>query len=261
MEDLADIAIASERVLHQSAQPLPDDDNNVGKALLARSAVQPFLMKPMRLSLRPLHDEGAWEQYERLRLPVETSFGLTPEQGCAAVEATRIRVERQGFSMWLAVDERHQILGAMGAFRVPAHPDITRLQEVDVFPRHRGHGLGNDLLESIRLVLVERGVTVLLIGADEDDWPLSWCQRRGFQRVARVPVRRESSLGLPWVSPASGNLPSVLEVRRTARSRSAVTLPGEAPVAAALQPIAVGCYVRFAGQYCEPQDLDPKALP
>lgn len=205
VDGLADIAIASEQVLDPGVEPLPAD-NNAGKALLARSAVQPFLVGPMRLSLTPLHDEDMWQQYERLRLPVEASFGLTAVQGRAAVRATRTRVERQGLCMWLAVDERHQVVGAIGAFRVPAHVGIARVQEVDVFPQHRGHGLGGEVLESLRLVLVERGVTMLLIGADEDDWPLSWYERRGFQRVARVPVRavatpRSDASQVPFSAP------------------------------------------------------------
>jgi len=195
-ELLFNIAIASERVLRLSVEPLPGGDDDVGKALLVRTASEPFLARPMRLSLTPLDDERRWEEYERLRLPVEASFGLTPEQGRAAVGVTRTRVECQGLLMWLAVDVRQRTVGAIGAFFVAGHREVARLQEVDVFPRHRGDGLGDDLLEALRLVLVERGATVLLVGADEEDWPLSWYERRGFERVARVPkpVSGKSSL-------------------------------------------------------------------
>jgi GNAT superfamily N-acetyltransferase len=125
-----------------------------GKALLARPAKRPFLTKPMRLSLVALEDEGGWQEYERLRLPVEASFGLTPEQGRAAVRATRTRVERQGLRMWLALDVRQEAVGAIGAFTVTGHPHVARLQEVDVFPGHRGQALGDELLEALRLVLL-----------------------------------------------------------------------------------------------------------
>jgi GNAT superfamily N-acetyltransferase len=57
---------------------------------------------------------------------------------------------------------------------------------VDVFPEHRGHGFGTALLEGVRRLLVAENITTLVVGADDDDWPLDRYRRLGFRDVARV---------------------------------------------------------------------------
>jgi ribosomal protein S18 acetylase RimI-like enzyme len=69
---------------------------------------------------------------------------------------------------------------------------MARLQEVDVFPGHRGNGYGEAALTAICAQLASEGLRDIIVGAEEDDWTLSWYRRRGFHDVARVP-----SAGLP----------------------------------------------------------------
>jgi GNAT superfamily N-acetyltransferase len=64
----------------------------------------------------------------------------------------------------------------------------ARLAEIDVFPAWRGRGYGDAVLAAIVDRLAGEGCTMLVVGADEDDWPLSCYRSRGFRDVARVPL-------------------------------------------------------------------------
>lgn len=55
-----------------------------------------------------------------------------------------------------------------------------------MFPRWRGLGHGNRLLRAIEALAMRTGISDLIVGADEDDWPLGWYQRRGYVTVDRV---------------------------------------------------------------------------
>jgi len=39
-------------------------------------------------------------------------------------------------------------------------------------------------------MLSAEGVSTVVVGADEDDWPLSWYRRRGFRDTVRVSLDR-----------------------------------------------------------------------
>lgn len=92
--------------------------------------------------------------------------------------------------LWLAIGQAGKVVGGVAAFRCPdrASP-AARLQEVDIFPAHRGQGLGTALLEGVRDLLLSEGVSSLVIGADEDDWPLGWYRSLGFRDLLRVNKR------------------------------------------------------------------------
>jgi len=75
------------------------------------------------------------------------------------------------------------------------------LQEVDVFPSWRGYG--DALLAAVLELLVAEGSNTVVVGADEDDWPLTWYRRRGFCDVARGRRR------LPWPPIVAGAVPGV----------------------------------------------------
>ena len=157
----------------------------VGKALLARDAATPFGAKS--LALLDCDSDERWALYEDYRGPVEREFGLGEAEARALVRLARERAVRLGLWLWLAIDDDGQIVGGVAAFRHRQDATLAaRLQEVDVFPAHRGQGLGTALLEGARLHLSSQGVGVLIIGADEDDWPLAWYRRLGFRDVARV---------------------------------------------------------------------------
>ncbi|GAA3593131.1 hypothetical protein GCM10022223_04960 [Kineosporia mesophila] len=169
-------ALASERLLFPVGRSGPP-----GKTLLVRSTREPWPAL-RRLRLNPLTD---WAHYEQLRIEVEAGFGVGPEQARGLVAALRERAARLRLTMLIADDD----IGALGWFPL-ADPGWARLQEVDVFPGHRGQGFGDALLAAALDHLAERGVHTAIIGADEDDWPLDWYRRRGFTAVARVPLSR-----------------------------------------------------------------------
>lgn len=185
MQEFAGLALDTERALRPGCAALRAQDAMVGKRLLARDASTPFA--PLPLVLQACDSDERWALYEDHRVPVEREFGLEEAEARALVRLTRERAVRLGLRLWLANDEDGQVVGGIAAFR--HSQDVTvaaRLQEVDVFPAHRGQGFGAALLEGARLHLRSQGVNVLIIGADEDDWPLPWYRRLGFRDVARV---------------------------------------------------------------------------
>lgn len=185
MQQFAEIALLTERALRPECIALTEQDPVVGKILLARDASAPF--SPCSLSLQTCDSDHLWALYEDYRVPVERELGLDEAAARALVRRTRERAVHLGLQLWLATAGAGQIVGGIAAF-CPDQDGMSaaRIQEVDVFPPHRGHGLGRALLEGVRLHLSSQGVRTLIIGADEDDWPLNWYRRLGFRDVARV---------------------------------------------------------------------------
>ena len=185
MQEFAELALETERALRPGCSAFSEQDAVVGKGLLARDVSTPFC--PRSLVLEACESSEQWALYEDHRVLVEREFGLREEEARAMVRSTRKRAVRLGMRLWLATDDRREVVGGIAAFRHKQDDTVAaRLQEVDVFPAHRGRGLGAALLEGARLNLISHGVDVLVIGADEDDWPLSWYRRLGFRDVARV---------------------------------------------------------------------------
>lgn len=193
----AGIAIRSERLLFPTTDELvepPGPGRSTGKTLLTRPTRDPWptgtRRRPPReprpanvLKLVPLN----WDRYEPARIEVEAGFGVAPPQARAMIAELRERCERLGLTM-LSMISMEDALGAFGFF-VPV-PGWARLQEIDVFPAWRGQGLGDALMAAALTHLDGLGVSTVIVGADEDDWPLSWYRRRGFVPVARVPLGR-----------------------------------------------------------------------
>lgn len=157
------------------------------KVLLARSTARPLhALKRVRLS--PVFSEQDWRDYEAQRLVVEAGFGVADTQARKMIHALWDRRAQLGLGLYLALDGK-RLVGAIGRFRLPAHP-CARLQEVEVFPPWRGQGYGNALLAAALDLLDAEGSRTAVVGADEDDWPLDWYRRCGFHDVARVPLTR-----------------------------------------------------------------------
>lgn len=190
--DLATVAVASERLLFPRCRVLGERKRTgVGKSLLVRDTAAPVVAS-RRLQLVPLtvQDSGGWEQYTRERIAVEAGFGVDESGARRMVAAVRRRCSELGLQMF-AVRDGDQVVGAVGWLVLPAPMQYAaRLQEVDVYPRWRGRGYGNGLLAAVLAQLTAEKVTSAVIGADEDDWPVSWYQRRGFSLVARVELTR-----------------------------------------------------------------------
>jgi ribosomal protein S18 acetylase RimI-like enzyme len=183
----AALALVSEQLLF---------DGNCG-ALSARVPAKVLLARPTaesehartRLRLSAATSEQDWRDYEAQRLVVEAEFGVAETQARTMIDALRDRGARLGLELYLARDGKN-LVGAIGRFRLPAHPWCARLQEVDVFPRWRGQGYGDALLAAVLDLLASEGTRTAVVGADEDAWPLGWYRKRGFYDVARVPLTR-----------------------------------------------------------------------
>jgi GNAT superfamily N-acetyltransferase len=184
------MALATEQWLNPEARALrPGEPTGIGKALLVRDVAEPLRTR-MNVSLRRIASPLHWDLYEEQRIKVEDGFGVSPEEAVRRVRQMREGTERTGLDMYLARDER-RLVGAVGRFRLPV-PDRpwSRLQEVDVFPDWRGLGYGDALLSAVIGLLNDEGCSAVVVGADEDDWPVNWYRRRGFRDAARVPLTR-----------------------------------------------------------------------
>ncbi len=189
-EDEVALTLSTEQRLSPDARVLTDAEApDMGKTLLVRPATTPLLSRA-QVSLRPAATEQEWRDYTRARVEVEAGFGVGREQTEEMVSDLRERTNSLGLRLYLARDGE-QLVGAIARFILPApHQNWARLQEVDVFPSWRGNGFGDAVLASMFAVLSAEGTTVAVVGADEDDWPLSWYRRRGFRDVARVALTR-----------------------------------------------------------------------
>ena len=184
------MALATEQWLYPDTRPLGADEAAVcGKTLLVRSVGEPF-RTTMSVSLRRIASARHWQLYEDQRIAVEAGFGVGVDEAVRRVRRLREGTERTGVDLYLAHDER-RLVGAVGRFRLPV-PDRpwARLQEVDVFPSWRGFGYGDALLAAAIGLLSDEGCASVVVGADEDDWPLHWYRRRGFRDAVRVPLTR-----------------------------------------------------------------------
>ena len=200
------MALSTERMLFPTTRLVPSDDPAVGKALLVRdtstdtpptrsgrvsgSCAPAAAVRAHALDLAPVTAEADWQRYLRRRIEVEAEFGVDAAGARTMVADLRTRSDRLGLDLYLARDGR-TLVGAIGRFRLPApHADWARLQEVDVFPAWRNQGYGNAMLTAMLGRLAAAGVRTVVVGADEDDWPLAWYRRRAFRAAARVPLTR-----------------------------------------------------------------------
>lgn len=184
------MALATEQWLHPETRVLPwNESPGSGKALLVRDVAEPLRTR-MSVSLRRVASSQHWLHYEDQRIKVEAGFGVSPEDAMRKVKQLREGSEHTGVDLYLARDER-RLVGAVARFRLPV-PDRpwARLQEVDVFPDWRGLGYGDALLSAAIGLLNDEGCAAVVVGADEDDWPVHWYRRRGFRDATRVPLTR-----------------------------------------------------------------------
>ena len=155
--------MCTERALRPDAEPLPRQDTAPARVLLVRDALLPLAQEA--LPLLPCVSDMDWARYEDARVPVEATFGLDEQAARAMVRHTRERVAGLGMRPWVACPHAREVVAGVGAFH---HPEPTspavRLQEVDVFPAHRGQCLGSALLEGARRLLVAEGVRTLVVG-------------------------------------------------------------------------------------------------
>ncbi|GLY15611.1 hypothetical protein Kisp01_26260 [Kineosporia sp. NBRC 101677] len=179
------LALTSERLLFPLTRELAADDPSIGKALLAHTGEPPPVAK--QLTLKQISSPADWRLYEELRIEVEAGFGVPPPQARTIVAVLRQRTAILRLAMYFGHTTEDGVVGSIGHF---GESGWARLQEVDIFPAWRGQGLGDALLAATLHQLHADGVNTVIVGADEDDWPLSWYRRRGFTDVARVTLTR-----------------------------------------------------------------------
>jgi GNAT superfamily N-acetyltransferase len=140
-------------VLYNSAKKAAQSER---RFWCVRDARQPFAARG--LTLIACDSDEQWYQYEDYRIPVEASFGLDEAADRTLVRVTRERGALLGMRLWFATGQNGDVVGGIGAFAIQDEGVLAaRLQEVDVFPAHRGQGLGNALLEGVRRLLLSEG--------------------------------------------------------------------------------------------------------
>jgi GNAT superfamily N-acetyltransferase len=184
------MALLSEQRLYPDSRLLTaTDPATVGKVLLVRRTTLDVAAQ-LRIELAPIASERDWSLYAEHRVAVEAGFGIDEARALAMVSNARRRTAHLGLDLYFARDSE-TVIGAIGRFRLPSpYTYCARLQEVDVFPFWRNRGYGDALLAAMLKLLASEGSTMVVVGADEDDWPLTWYGRRGFHVVARVPLSR-----------------------------------------------------------------------
>jgi GNAT superfamily N-acetyltransferase len=153
-----------------------------------------------RVRLEEIVAEHAWSRYLAARVTVEAPYGLDGHAVGGIVARMRAAAGAHPIRWFFVVDGSDVEVGAVGRLAFGTAGGLCwRLQDVDVFPAYRRGGLGNRLLEAVvQLAARDRAVAVF-VAADEDDWPLAWYQRHGFERVATV--------SKPRAAPLSGLVP------------------------------------------------------
>jgi GNAT superfamily N-acetyltransferase len=172
----AELALTSERLLF--GQACPPQAARPGKALL----VKPLLARAEpELRLRQIRSAANWAQYLQERIQIEAQYGVESHAAQAMVDAMRRRQATQAIA-WYFLHNQKVIVGAIGLLTFEyASVRCGRLQDVDVFARFRGHGYGHQLLATIETHAFRRGLQHLVVGADQDDWPLQWYLKSGYQ--------------------------------------------------------------------------------
>ncbi|MGH3096555.1 MAG: GNAT family N-acetyltransferase [Streptosporangiales bacterium] len=189
-DEAARVALLSEQRLFPATRLLsPAEAVGAGKVLLVRTTADRFPAQAS-VDLARIGTERDWADYADRRTAVEAGFGVGEAAARAMVADLRERTGRLGLSLYLARDAGN-LVGAVARLRLLEPLEHwARLQEVDVFPSYRGQRYGNALLAAVLDLLADEGTTRVVVGADEDGWPLTWYRRRGFHDVARVSLTR-----------------------------------------------------------------------
>lgn len=176
-------ALESERWLFKQVAIAPEDVP--AKVLLCKRIVVPTATQSPP-ALEPILSAELWDQYRAERCQIEKAYGLDHAAVNHMVERMRLRAEQLPIS-WYFLRLKAQWPAAVGLLRFTFQGQaLGRLQDVDVFPRFRGQGIGNQLLAAIEAHVAAHGLPYLFVGADEDDWPLAWYERHGYVRLGRV---------------------------------------------------------------------------
>ena len=116
--------------------------------------------------------------------------------------------KRQAEAMiWLLAEEKGDVIGAGYALTGWHTPPHRAIGSALVVPEHRGHGVGDELRETIERWAREHGATELDAPvAEEDDGSLAWASARGYEESGRNSrmVLDLPSIETPTVTPPPG---------------------------------------------------------
>jgi GNAT superfamily N-acetyltransferase len=184
---LLEAARHSEFLLFGAVKEAPEK-----KVLLARETARSDVLPDSRLRL--IRSSKEWAQYEDERLLIEQAYGLSPTEVATVVQHMKRSTSRHPIG-WHFYEVDQAAVGAVGFFEFAfAGQPYCRLQDVDVFPRFRGRGYGNGLLQSCSSHAAACGAKALVVGADEDDWPLQWYIRHQFVPLCQAPKASHAAL-------------------------------------------------------------------
>lgn len=162
------------------------------KVLLGRHRVDSDAQRATRLRL--VHADEDWELYQKERMMVEQAYGVSPAEVAQLVRHMR-QCTLEHPMRWFFYQVDDCAVGAVGLYEFALDGAVyCRLQDVDVFPRFRAQGHGNGLLDDALAQAATQGARAVVVGADEDDWPLGWYIRRGFSPLASVHKASHSAL-------------------------------------------------------------------
>ena len=116
--------------------------------------------------------------------------------------------KRQAEAMiWLLAEKKDDVIGAGYALTGWHTPPHRAIGSALVVPEHRGHGVGDELRETIERWAREHGATELDAPvAEEDDGSLAWASARGYEESGRNSrmVLDLPSIETPTVTPPPG---------------------------------------------------------
>jgi|GEM_PF-5542895 len=177
---LIDAALLSESILYGRAVGAPPIGG--GRLLL----VKPLQQTPTTLlTLKQIQADAAWASYTDLREPADRLLGNYRSDTERFITAMRERAKRLALKWWFAY-EGENIVGAVGMMTLASDGWYGRLQDLMIFPEHRGRGLANQLLAAIEIYGLDLGLAGICVDADEDTWQVSWYERRGYLNCARI---------------------------------------------------------------------------
>ncbi|MBA2694160.1 MAG: GNAT family N-acetyltransferase [Rubrobacter sp.] len=136
------------------------------------------------LELDRVEDEAGWSRMARMRVEVESAFGVEPERARRMVDHIRRRKRFLDGEWHLALSNDGIVIGGIGlvVFETPSGR-LGRLQDVDILPRFQGRGFGNELIAAVVREDRRSGYSSICLRADADDWPKKWYARLGFTPV------------------------------------------------------------------------------
>jgi N-acetylglutamate synthase-like GNAT family acetyltransferase len=127
-----------------------------------------------------------WQFYYRSRVVIESAYGITAFQVYYMIKRMKLLMKKFNI-IWYFLERQGVKVGAIGIYYFSfENINFVRLQDIDIFPEFRRFGYGNSLLDLLLLYMLEQKIQHIFVGAEQNDWPITWYQRRGFQKICGI---------------------------------------------------------------------------